>query len=253
MSVTMSASLAARGLRPVAELALTREHGDRLRYMAGCRCFQCRRANSSYEAARKVARAAGDWNGIVDAAAARAHMARLSKANVGRRAVGDVAGIADSVLTEINAGRKTRIRARTERAILAVTVAAAADHALIDAKPTWRLLDELLADGYTKVQVALTLGNKTPALQIKRGQVTVRTAHEVQKLHARLRCCDARATLALLEELSEEGFHRDRVAKLLAASAAKKGLEMPDLTVRRGRIRHSAAQLVALLHAELTA
>jgi hypothetical protein len=249
----ISAALAARGLRPIAELAQNREHGDRLRYMAGCRCADCRRANTDYEKARALARKAGDWNGIVPAAAARAHMALLSQGGVGRRVVGDVSGVADSVLTEIIAGRKTRIRARTERAIVAVTVKAAADRAYIDGAPTWKLIDELLVDGFSKAELARLLGYLTPALQLKRYQITVRNAYDVEQLHARLRSCDASETLALLTDLSEEGFHRDRVAKQMAVLAESNGLDAPDLTVRRGRIRNSAARLVAQLHAELTA
>lgn len=64
-AVATSVSLAARGLKPIAQLAANRDHGDRVRYLAGCRCTDCRRANSAYESARQKARAAGDWNGFV--------------------------------------------------------------------------------------------------------------------------------------------------------------------------------------------
>jgi hypothetical protein len=80
----------------------------------------------------------------------------------------------------------------------------------------------------------------------------VRSAFEVAKLHERLRHCDARDTLALLQDLSDEGFHRDRIAKQLRALAETKGIDAPDLTVRNGRIRHSVAVLVHQLHAQLT-
>lgn len=246
------APLAHRGLRPTKELAANRPHGDRLRYMAGCRCTECRGANTAYERQRVQARKAGDWNGFVPAAAARAHMAELSRAGVGRRSVCDVSGVADSILTEIVAGRKTRIRARTERAILGVTVAAAADHALTDARPSWRLIDELLADGYTKAHLARELGCLTPALQLGRRHVTVRKAYEVQRMHERLRSCPAAPTLALLQELSDEGFHRDRVQRELVDMARRLGADKPDLTVRAGRIRQDAAVLVKQLHAALT-
>jgi hypothetical protein len=108
-------SLASRGLRPVAELAADRPHGHRLRYLAGCRCFHCRRANSDYERERAAARAAGDWNGIVDAAPARRHILALSRRGVGRRMVAAASDVGLSVIADIRTGRKMRIRARTER------------------------------------------------------------------------------------------------------------------------------------------
>jgi hypothetical protein len=203
-------ALAKRGLRPVAELAKDRPHGDRLRYMAGCRCDGCRRANTDYERARVAARKAGDWNGVVDVGRARAHLAKLSAQGVGRRTVGDVSGIADTVLSAVISGRQVGIRARTERAILAVTRDAAADHALTSADETWRMLDELAADGYTKTELARNLGYKRHALQFKRQRVTVRSAYAVCRLYERLKLTDARKTLALLDELRDEGFRIDQ-------------------------------------------
>jgi hypothetical protein len=220
--------------------------------MAGCRCSECRRANTDYEKARARARKAGEWNGLVSADQVRAHMAKLSKIGVGRRAVADVSGVSDSALVQIIAGRKTQLRALTARRILAVTKEAAADHALVCAKPSWRLLDELLSDGYTKAELALALGNRSPALQLGRKRVTVRNAFEVQRLHARLQFCAASQTLALLQELSAEGFRRDRLLKMLVTLAATVGADAPDLTVRDGRIRRSTAMLVQRLHAQLT-
>lgn len=247
------APLAHRGLRSAQELANHRPHGNRLRYMAGCRCDDCRRANTAYEKARAAARRAGDWNGLVSAERARKHMAILSAQGIGRRTVGDVAGVADSILFAITSGAKQRIRARTERAILAVTTQAAADRAYIDAAPTWRLLEELIADGYPKARLASELGYTTRALQISRKQVTARNAYEVERLYARLRRCDASETLRLLAELSEEGFHHTRVQRELTVLAETKGLAGLQFTARNGRIQAAAAELVAELHARLTA
>lgn len=248
MHTEQTHKLASRGLRPVAELARKRQHGDRLSYMAGCRCDDCRRANSSYEKARAAARKAGDWNGIVPAARARAHMQALSESGVGRRSVGDVSGVADTVLVDIISGRKTNIRARTERSILAVTVEAAADHALVPAAETWKLIDELIADGYSKAELARQLGYKRPALQLNREQVTVRNAYDVKVLHEKLRSVDAKRTLRLLDSMSHEGYTRRMILDGLAKLAAETGKEPPILTVRNGRIRADAARVVEQLH-----
>jgi hypothetical protein len=177
-----------RGLRPVAELAASRPHGDRLRYMAGCKCFKCRRANSDYERQRQAARAAGDWNGIVDAAPARKHMAKLSRAGVGRRAIGGVTDIADSVLHEIKSGRRRRIRARTLRKILGVTPAVRADHSHVPAAKAWRLIGALLEEGYSKAELARRMGLKTPAIQMRRDFITAKSEQRVIALHGRLTC-----------------------------------------------------------------
>lgn len=206
MTAQSTHTMAARGLRPASELAKERPHGDRLRYIAGCRCQECRRANTGYETARAKARKAGDWNGIVSADRARAHLHALSAAGVGRRQVTDASGIAETTLQLIAAGHRTNLRARTERSILDVTTQALADHALIDAAPTWRLIDELLASGYSKAELARALGYETAAIQLKRTQCTVRNAYDVERLHARLHRVPAAPSLLLLAELREEGY-----------------------------------------------
>jgi len=175
-------ALTGRGLRPVAELAADRPHGHRLRYLAGCKCFHCRRANSDYERGRAAARAAGDWNGIVDAASARRHILALSRRGVGRRMVAAASDVAESVIADIRTKRKLRIRARTERRILAVTPAYMGDAALVPAKRTWERIEWLLDEGFTKGRIALELGRKTRALQLNREWVTARNAAAVEAL-----------------------------------------------------------------------
>lgn len=178
-------TLAERGLKPASELAATRAHGDRLRYIGGCRCAECRRANTDYEKARALARKAGDWNGIVPAAKARQHMLKLSRQGVGRRAVQAATDIGDTVLQQIRSGDKKNIRARTERLILAVTKEMASDHALIPAAPSLKLIDELLSKGYTKTQLARMLNYKNHALQFNFDQITAANAFLIRKLYDR--------------------------------------------------------------------
>lgn len=183
---TGNPKLRARGLRPIAELAATRPHGDRLRYKAGCHCADCRRANTQYEAMRQRARKAGDWNGIVSAKRARAHLVKLSKRGVGRRAVAAASDIGETALSEIRRGIKTRIRARTERLILAVTPAMASDRSLVPAYATQLLIRDLLAEGYSEQRLARELGLKTGRLQYRGPRVTVRTAYRIERLHRQL-------------------------------------------------------------------
>ncbi len=179
-----------RGLRSTADLAQKREHGDRLRYLAGCRCDDCRSANTAYERERSQARKEGDWNGIVESARARDHLRWLSKKGVGRRSVAAASDVSETVLSDIRSGRKRKIRARTERLILAVTVEAAGDRSLVKADKTWKLINELLEAGFTKSRIAAELGMATPALQLNKNRVTLRNAHEIRKIHARLMASD---------------------------------------------------------------
>jgi DNA-binding CsgD family transcriptional regulator len=179
-------TLQERGLKPVAVLAADRPHGDRLRYMSGYRCDECRRANTQYELMRERARRNGDWNGIVSAEKVRAHLKKLSRLGVGRRAVAAASGVAASLLMEIRAGRRIHVRARTERRVLAVTKAQASDHALVPAGHTWRLIEHLVEEGYTYTEIARRLGYRTPKLQFKKKRITVRAAYAVQRLHDKL-------------------------------------------------------------------
>lgn len=178
--------LAERGLRPPAELAADKPHGTRLRYVGGCRCFRCRRANSDYERERKAARAAGDWNGLVSAERAREHLRSLSKRGVGKRAVAAASDVCMTVLQDIRTGRKAQIRARTERKILAVTRDMASDRALVAPGRTFRLIDQLLEEGFTKAELARRLGYRNGALQFRRHRMTARNVARIERLHRSL-------------------------------------------------------------------
>lgn len=242
--------LAARGLRPAAALAAGRDHGDRLRYVAGCRCSLCRAANSAYERERQTARLAGDWNGIVPAAKARSYMAHLSAQGVGRRAIAIASDVSHTVLQEIRTGRKTKIRALTERRILAVTVDMALDGALVPAKETWALVDALLKAGFTKRQIAHGIGQTNGALQLSREQVTVRNADQVRKLHARLidsdeALTDAKPTWRLLDHLRIEGYTDKQLCRAL-------GLPDDVLQISKIRISLRMVRLVKQVHERLT-
>lgn len=177
----MTQGIPERGLKSAAELGGDLEHGVRMKYMAGCRCFYCRRSNSDYERERKIARAAGDWNGIVQVKKARAHMRKLSRLGVGRRAVGAATDIADSVLAKIISGERTQIRARTERLILAVSIAHASDGAYVDAMKTWKQIRQLIREGFTKIRIAESIGQRR-ALQLGKVRVTAKHAAAIDRL-----------------------------------------------------------------------
>jgi hypothetical protein len=135
---------------------------------------------------KAVCRACRDrlsFNGLVNAARARKHLHYLSRAGVGRDSVAAACDVAVTVLSDVYRGEKLRIRAETERRILAVTAADRADHALVPAAPTWRLIGKLLERGFTRGDIAHALGRETPALQLRRDQVLAKTALEVRRLY----------------------------------------------------------------------
>jgi len=160
--------------------------GTRAKYIgARCRCLRCRVANAGYEAARKVRRAAGDTNGLVPAAPARAHLLALSRAGVSRTPVHEACDVSRTVLAAIRRGTRTQIREATARRILAVTSDAVADHAVIGAGQTKRQLRVLLHEGFTRGELARRLGSRarTPHLQIMGPRVLARTAAKVDRFY----------------------------------------------------------------------
>lgn len=173
-------------LRSAPELAADKPHGVRIRYAGGCRCADCRAANTRYELQRAKARKAGDWNGIVPADEARAHMLKLRRQGIGRRSIRACTDIADSVLQQIASGTKRRIRARTARLILQVGKPQAADHALIPAGRTKHLIALLLDEGYTERFLAERLGYRRRYLQFTSNRITVRNAARVTRLYREL-------------------------------------------------------------------
>lgn len=233
-------------LKPRSVLAASRAHGDRLKYMAGCRCDLCRGANTNYEKGRAKARAAGDWNGIVSAEKSLKHIDWLSYHGVGRRQVAASTDIADSILVKIIKGTRVNVRARTERLILAVTPECAADHALIPAGPTWRLIDRLLNAGFTKSLIAAELGRKRHALQLGKELITVRNAAAVTRVYERLINSDAARVCAKpvwrsIEILRGEGYSDKQLARAL-------GVEESAISRRAKKVSKEFARKVEALY-----
>ena len=155
----------------------------------GCRCEPCREANRAYARQRDRASRRPDEQleaAYIDAGEVRAHLRFLAARGVGRRQVSAVSGVAQSSLAKLRSGKVRRCRPATAEAILAVFPIDAADGAYVPAGPTWKLLDDLLAHGWTRTAIARALGStaKAPAMQLDREFVTARNARAVKALHA---------------------------------------------------------------------
>ncbi len=116
---------------------------------------------------------------------ARAHLRKLSRAGVGYKTAADAASVARSVVAKIVQGQRSQIRAQTAKRLLSVTPAARADHSTVPAGRTWRRINQLLEEGFTKARLARELGMRTPALQIGKRRVLACTELAVEKLWRR--------------------------------------------------------------------
>ena len=167
----------------------TFEHGQRARYVRGCRCDLCTRANTLYARSRYRAVCRGDSDPLISSARARRYLKRLRRAGVGLRVVADLAQIPRSTLQKIRSGSRRHCRQSSSERICSVTIEPWADGHYVDARPSWRQLDRLLSDGWTKTELARQLGSTAlrPALQLRRDRITARNARQVARLFARLR------------------------------------------------------------------
>ncbi|MEX0755722.1 MAG: hypothetical protein WD556_11495 [Actinomycetota bacterium] len=167
------------------------EHGTRTCYVQRrCRRLECKDANRLYQASRMRAELYGrPTTNLVSADEARRHLGNLSGISVGQHAVARVSGLSRSAIREIAIGRTKRIHPDTERRILAIGASARLGQALVDATETWQLVDELLASGVRRWQIAKAIGNKAkpyPSLQLSRERVLQRTAVALKRLHDEL-------------------------------------------------------------------
>lgn len=170
--------------------------GTRAKYVVErCRCTECREAVRLYELKRRRAITRPDeaWVPYVPAGKARRYLKELAEYGIGLKTVAKVSGVPHGTLSKLfygdpkrRMGPSKRIRPETERRLLAVTFEDAAGAAKIPAGPTWRLLDDLIARGFTKSWIATELGAESPALQISRVRVRATTARKVAELHRRL-------------------------------------------------------------------
>lgn len=175
-----------------------RPHGSYAKAVVeGCGCQRCRAAKADYNRRRRQAISRPDevWLPYVSAQPARRHLAALSAAGVGLKTVARLSGVSHGALTKIVYGEpgrgrppSRRVRPHTLEAILAVKVGDARGKQRVSAAPTWQLIDELVAAGYSRGELARALGSTAtvPKLQIGRSSVLASTARSVELVHRAL-------------------------------------------------------------------
>lgn len=169
------------------------EHGTNTGYSAhGCRCEPCRVAHREYvrEWSRARSRAAmgieAPYVPYIDNAEAAEHLKWLASVGVGYKAVAHRIGIAPQTLLFIRQRKRTKSRASTISKILAVGKGDGEPGSLINAGPTWALIDEMIAHRIPKVRIARAIGQKGAGLQVSRRLVRRSTAAAVAKAHAEM-------------------------------------------------------------------
>lgn len=166
--------------------------GTRTGYVKGCRCELCRKEHRDYQRQydrhwRRVAYGIEEHTPpYADNSEAREHILWLRSQGVGKRVVAKHAGLSISNLDKIVKGIRTRSRQDTIARILAVGTHKAPAGSSVDAAPTWKLIDDLLAFGFTKARIAIELGATTPALQIGKRRVTRSTAERIKQVWFKL-------------------------------------------------------------------
>lgn len=198
------------------------------------------------------------WNGYVSSKGARKHLRRLSAMGIGYKAVAAASDVAQRVLSEILAGRKKRIRAQTEKRILAVDDGARADKSLVDGARTMALLRDLRARGFTLRDLTRRLfGVASETTQIhgilalKSEHVTAATQAKVERFHRRVLAgevtpnrptVDAAETWKLISVLLR-GFSAKALSRKLGYTV--------NAAQRSPRVFHETAAKVRRLYEEI--
>jgi hypothetical protein len=191
-ATSSSSSLATRGGPTVEQAELRYAHGTRARYnLAKCRCSECRRANTDYEidrqAERRVTGPVKPDRQLIPAEKAVTHLKLLQSVGVKLNSVSRASGISRHLLERLVQGRIRRTRRSTTDRILAV---GSRDGSYVDATETWKLLDDLIARGFTRIMLAQQLGLKSRGLQVNRVRVTTATARKISALYAQMSTCE---------------------------------------------------------------
>jgi hypothetical protein len=175
---------------------MTRPHGSHAKYAVDhCRCDPCRQAQREYNRRRirAIARPDETWCPYIDAEPTREHIRWLATCGIGLKSLAKLAGVPHGTLSKLMYGDRARhmvpskrVRPATARRIMAVMPYHAVGAQRVPAGPTWRLLNELIALGWSRAELARRLGHQAPGLQIRRARVLASTARQVEQLHAEL-------------------------------------------------------------------
>lgn len=161
-------------------------HGTREKYQQGCKCLPCRLASAEYARTLTARQKRGEQNPIVWAANARRHLRKLQRRGVGLIVLSEASGIQRRTLGKIRGGQSKQIRRSRETEILSLSELHVSDHSLVPAKPVWKLIDKLIAEGFTYKQIEERSGVAYPIMWARKPCVRARTKMRIQKFYDRV-------------------------------------------------------------------
>jgi hypothetical protein len=180
-------------LPSVQELAIGKPHGHKMRYVAGCRCWRCKRGNRQYENKIRENRRLYGPNDVVPVDAVRDFLEAMQHIGIGYITIARHVGVGKTALGEILwAGRSIRkhIRRRTEAKVLSYrpTLDTMPLNLKVPGQETLGKLCQLIRWGYPKALINRDgLGHENSGLQVARGKspwVTVKTAIKIRDFYA---------------------------------------------------------------------
>lgn len=190
-----------RSPRPCLHVRARHEHGTKVCYDRDrCRCEPCATSAATYERDRKRQHAYGRWANLVDAEPARQHLLALHEAGLSWKRASTLSGISVGTVWQLVHGRdepgrtgvpSVRISPENARALLALTVADAADladGAVTDSTGARRRIQALCATGWPVSVQARAAGVDRQALDVAlRGRpIVARNARAIAAMYDRL-------------------------------------------------------------------
>lgn len=139
----------------------------------------CRAANAAYVQAHRSP------VGLVAADTARRHLAQLAEAGIGIRQAAQLSGVNASTVAGVRSGRLVTVRPSTSARLLGIGPTLAPS-ALVPATVTWRFVDSLEREGYTRRELAWHLGARSQQLQLGRRRIEAQTAVRLAAAYQRL-------------------------------------------------------------------
>ena len=155
-------------------------HATERRYRLGCRCLPCRAAHAT-----RNRRQRRTGHPLTAAAPARAHLAALRGAGLGRRQRAQLSGGPRRTTPAVLRGARRRIQAHTAAALLALELSSAnlAPGALVSNWPARRCVRSLQLEGFSQAEIARRLGLRAGRLRLQaKGKIRVRSARRLQQL-----------------------------------------------------------------------
>ena len=158
------------------------ECGTRARYSLGCRCTPCRKSNTDYEKQRAMIRKEQGSDVWVDVEPVRSHLLALSKKGIGYKTVAQYADVGKTMLYHVMNGQSRKMRRSRAERILAVDASCVTGQTLVSSVPSRKIIRSLIAEGFTRAELARRLGYSSPAIQFAKGKkMTAKVAMRLER------------------------------------------------------------------------